>query len=378
MKKIVTILLTAVIISTITAIIPVSKAKSIVDYLKDYKFDKASHTYYLLDKKGNATVKFSGFGYVDTYWKIPSKIKGHKVTKISFPVIDEELPNKVKIPKTVKSVNKKFTDSVFFSDTVQYNDKYTKLVVNKGSYAQKYATDNGIPYYLIEEKRYYNSLAVATHIFDKNNIELKHDGTVFELPDYVYTGKAIKPKIKVKDNLTGKILKKNKDYSVQYVNNCFPGEGIIILQGKNNYLKNPIYLLFRILPGKSVIRFYDYENYIGFDFFSDMFNFSKYELRYSEDKDFSTYKSVIYCDTDCDKEVSANLKRGKTYYFKVRAIVDYYTIQRQNTDKLSDYYRKSESGVLPPIDYRCVKTVRGKWSDAYSHIWKYDKNDLNM
>ena len=50
-----------------------------------------------------------------------------------------------------------------------------------------------------------------------------------------YTGKAITPKVKVKDAATGKKLTQGKQYSVSYENNVDAGTGTIVLTGINGY-----------------------------------------------------------------------------------------------------------------------------------------------
>ena len=50
-----------------------------------------------------------------------------------------------------------------------------------------------------------------------------------------YTGKAITPKVVVKDNATKKKLKQGKDYTVSYENNVNVGTGTIVLTGINGY-----------------------------------------------------------------------------------------------------------------------------------------------
>lgn len=50
-----------------------------------------------------------------------------------------------------------------------------------------------------------------------------------------YTGKAITPKVTVKDTSTGKKLAQNKQYKVSYENNVNAGTGTIVLTGINGY-----------------------------------------------------------------------------------------------------------------------------------------------
>ena len=50
---------------------------------------------------------------------------------------------------------------------------------------------------------------------------------------YVKTGKAIKPDVKVK--VSGKTLKKKRDYTVKYKKNKKRGTATITIKGKGNY-----------------------------------------------------------------------------------------------------------------------------------------------
>lgn len=54
-----------------------------------------------------------------------------------------------------------------------------------------------------------------------------------KVPDQKYTGKAIKPEIKLYDG--DKTLKKGKDYTVRYKDNTKPGTATVIVTGKGNY-----------------------------------------------------------------------------------------------------------------------------------------------
>ncbi len=54
-----------------------------------------------------------------------------------------------------------------------------------------------------------------------------------ETVNYVYNGKAIKPKVKLYEGTN--LLKKNKDYTVKYENNINAGEASIIVNGKGKY-----------------------------------------------------------------------------------------------------------------------------------------------
>ena len=310
--------------------------------------DKVSGTYYELDSKGNAIVTWYYYNYQQTkYWKIPSKIKGHTVTKIKFPKLAYQLPEKVKIPKTVKSVNKYFTKSVF---NVQDFDRYTgTLVVNKNSYAHKYAIKNEIKYYLIEEKRYYSRLFDDVNIYDTKGKKLKN----YDLPNYTHTGVEVKPKFTLKRKDTGKVLKKNVDYTVKYNNNILTGEGVAIVKGKGNYFRSASFLFFKIIPAKPyAFDFGNFSERLLITAYTDA-SYVEYEVIYSTDKDFTNYKKVI-----CKPDIYLyNLNKNKTYYFKVRAIVNCCGFMRETNQKLHP-------------DYSINYTLKGRWSDVVSYSFK--------
>ena len=319
--------------------------------------DKASGTYYELDSKGNAIVTWYYYNYQQTkYWKIPSKIKGHTVTKIKFPKRAYQLPEKVKIPKTVKSVNKYFTKSVFSIALVESTRKVTKLVVNKGSYAQKYAMTNYIKYYLLEEKRYYSSLLDDVYVYDTKGRQLKSGSRNYDLPNYTYTGKEVKPKFTFKQKSTGKVLKKNVDYTVKYYNNIIPGEAVAVVTGKKNYFRLGQKIYFKIVPEKAkTLSFYDYDDrasvYGSYDC-----TYAEYEIIYSTDKDFKNYKKII----DRYPEI-VNSDNIKTYYVKMRAIV--------NCNGLNRSYVYFDKETME-YDYTLNYTLKGRWSDVFTFTFK--------
>lgn len=82
---------------------------------------------------------------------------------------------------------------------------------------------------------YYDELKVVTT--DKTTVDVEgtiKEGIWFkEIPDQVYTGKAIKPEVQVYDDAKPLTLK--KDYTVTYKNNTKAGQADIIIKGKGNY-----------------------------------------------------------------------------------------------------------------------------------------------
>lgn len=69
--------------------------------------------------------------------------------------------------------------------------------------------------------------------------------TVADIEDETYTGMSVKPELVVE--LDGKILKRNRDYSVSYSNNINAGTGKVIIEGEGDY-SGEIEKTFRIMP----------------------------------------------------------------------------------------------------------------------------------
>ncbi len=94
---------------------------------------------------------------------------------------------------------------------------------------------------------YYDELKIVTT--DKTTVDIEgtiKEGIWFkEIPDQVYTGKAIKPEVQVYDD--AKLLTPKKDYAVTYKNNTKAGQADIIIKGKGNYSQT-IEGHFNILP----------------------------------------------------------------------------------------------------------------------------------
>ena len=349
MKKLLSIIMAGVMLITMLILIPSAGAKSQKEY-----YDKASGTYYTLNSKGNAVVTHTSVYYTD-YWKIPSKLNGHKVTKIAFTETYEDIPNKVRIPKTVTSINNKFKKSVFMI-MLDRNSKVTKLVVSKGSYAHKYAMTNYIEYYLLEEKRYYSTLLADVYVYDTKGRQLKSSSRNYDLPNYTYTGKEVKPKFTFKQKSTGKVLKKNVDYTVKYYNNIIPGEAVAVVTGKKNYFRLGQKIYYKIVPEKAKkLSFYDYDDrasvYGSYDC-----TYAEYEIIYSTDKDFKNYKKII----DRYPEI-VNSDNIKTYYVKMRAIVNCNGFNRSYV-----YFDKETM----EYDYTLNYTLKGRWSDVFTFTFK--------
>ncbi len=129
-----------------------------------------------------------------------------------------------------------------------------------------------------------------------------------------YNGKAQKPKVTV--ICKGKSLALGNDYQVTYKNNKNVGQGKAYITGMNQYTGSKV-VSFGIHPGKNKIT--KLTNKAGRKIvvkFSKSKGGKNYEVYYSLNKSFKSAKKAASKKTTCTLK---NLKKGKTYYVKVRS-----------------------------------------------------------
>lgn len=131
-----------------------------------------------------------------------------------------------------------------------------------------------------------------------------------------YTGKAIKPTVKV--TLSGKTLKKGADYTVAYKNNKAIGKASVTVKGEGNYTGS-VSKTFAINPkavslasltagkGKLTVKWKKGTGGAG------------YQLQYGLKKNFKSAITVKITKTATVSRVLKKLKSGKTYYVRIRS-----------------------------------------------------------
>ena len=133
----------------------------------------------------------------------------------------------------------------------------------------------------------------------------------------VYTGKAIKPKLTVK--VDGTELTPDTDYTVEYKNNKKVGVATVTVTGTGNYT-GMAQATFKINPAevkspsvtagkkKLTVKWkYDKKN-----------DYDGYEIEYSLKKNFKNAKTVTIKKPKTTSTVIKSLKKGKTYYVRIR------------------------------------------------------------
>jgi hypothetical protein len=137
---------------------------------------------------------------------------------------------------------------------------------------------------------------------------------VTAIPDQVYTGKNVKPGVKV--TLAGKTLAAHTDYVVSYVNNIKIGTATAIITGKGEY-KDTVKKAFRIIPKAiSVKSLKAGKNKFTLKWKKSS-GITKYQIRYrlSSAKAWNTV-SVAAKTTS---KVVSKLKTGKKYQVQIRS-----------------------------------------------------------
>ena len=362
MKKLLALLLTLIMAVSVVAVAPTVSAESSVY--------KSNYCCYTLDKKGYATViDFYNYKGIckkyGSYWKIPSKLRGHTVKKIILDMDYDKCPEnefpfkKVRIPKTVtyiknlaKYIRERGYDHEWYYNTGVYN---SLIVCDEGSRAESYARQCGLDY-SIKGNIYGDIAYLGTYGF-KYNIDKKYRNS----KGYLYmkfNGK--ERNIKFTISRGKQVLKPNRDYTVKYVNNINPGKAYAMIIGKGKFYGVSC-LDYDIKPTKPKVTVHQSESYTYAYFDNILYeaNCGEYIGQYSETSDFKKHKTFGWNNKLSD------LKKGKTYYFRCRFKthgvayhIDFYTgrnIKYSQITFASYYYPQYSS-----------------WSDVKAVKIKYD------
>ena len=193
------------------------------------------------------------------------------------------------IPSGVKSIG----ENVFnYQDDEGDHPVKAIFIVEDGSYAQKYAKENGL------------------------TVRIDLSKAKVTVADQVVTGKSLKPAMKVV--LNKKTLKSGKDYKVSYKANKAVGTATVTVTGMGGYAGTATGS-FAINP-KPVAGL---KLEAGAKRLTASWNKVKgitgYQLQYSLKKGFAPAKKVTIAEADTVSKVIKFLQSGKTYYVRIRA-----------------------------------------------------------
>ncbi|MBR1751897.1 MAG: leucine-rich repeat protein [Ruminococcus sp.] len=171
---------------------------------------------------------------------------------------------------------------------------FFKIICIKGSQADKYAKDNEF------KVSYKKTMAFA-------NVKVN---------DKVFTGKPQKPAVTVK--FGKKTLKKGTDYTVSYKNNKKIGTATVTVKGKGSYT-GKVSKTFKINPKKTTVKKLTTPKTKQLKVtYKKVSGVTGYQITYSTSSKYtkSTTKTVNVTSTS---KTIKSLKKGKTYYVKVRS-----------------------------------------------------------
>ncbi|MBR1752190.1 MAG: leucine-rich repeat protein [Ruminococcus sp.] len=139
--------------------------------------------------------------------------------------------------------------------------------------------------------------------------------TVTGISDRLYTGSAYKPAPTVK--LNGKTLKKGTDYTVSYKNNKAIGKATVTITGKGAY-NGKVTKTFMIYPKPTTIKSLTSPKTKQIKVVcKKTTGVTGYQISYSTSKKFTKSATKTVNVTSTSKTIKS-LKKGKTYYVKVR------------------------------------------------------------
>lgn len=193
------------------------------------------------------------------------------------------------IPSGVKNIGE---NAFVYQDHDGDHPVKAVFIVEEGSYAQKYAKKNDLTV----------------------RIDLSKAKVTVEAQ--VYTGKALKPDVRVV--LNQKTLRAGKDYKVSYKTNKAIGTATVTVTGQGVYAgtatgafvinPKPVTGLTLTAGSKRLIASWNKVKGI-----------TGYQLQYSLKKGFAPAKKVTIAEADTVSKVIKSLQFGKTYYVRIRA-----------------------------------------------------------
>lgn len=137
---------------------------------------------------------------------------------------------------------------------------------------------------------------------------------IAKIADKTFTGKAIKPKISVK--FSDNNLKKGTDFTATYKNNKSVGTATVTIKGTGNF-NGKITKTFKIVPKKTSIKSLKSPEVKKMKAtWKKIKSASGYQLTFATNKTFT--KNVKNRYIKGTSKTIGNLKKGKTYYVKVR------------------------------------------------------------
>lgn len=298
-----------------------------------YTYNGSKATFYSIPTSdiGKATQKTADYGHK---YVQKSNYTYHwlECTKCSKVIDKAKHYNKETTTKKVFTADGKYVtacdtcDYAFKSQTVSVKlhnpngGSYKVPIVKVGSkewrenkdYAVSIVSENSkkVTYRFYKNNIYYSE-------FRKTFINLKGSAKVSSVGSQTYTGKAVKPTVKV--TVDGKTLKKGTDYKLKYENNTKIGTATVTVTGTGEKYFGVIKKTFKIIPQKPVISSIKTKTKKAMLVsWKKKSGLNGYQIIYSTNKEFKDKKTVTVSSAKNYKTIFS-LKSGKIYYVKLRS-----------------------------------------------------------
>ena len=193
-----------------------------------------------------------------------------------------------------------------WDENVGYRSDEHRVALTKGKYYLKVTGyENGESY-----------LTTGTYQLKVSQLVSVNSATVDKIKDYAYTRNYIKPTATVR--LNGTVLRNGIDYVLSYKNNYYIGTATVYINGIGDYT-GETQATFNIVPKKvslsSVKNTGKKKATVKWKYDSSV---TGYQI-YRSTKKNSGYKKVATVKSSTTSKTISKLKKGKKYYFKVRA-----------------------------------------------------------
>lgn len=192
----------------------------------------------------------------------------------------------------------------------------TKVLAVGKDYKVKYSKNKSVGTASVEVIGTGNYTGSQKTTFEIKPAAIKN-ATVTMAESVTYTGKAVKPKVKV--SFGNKKLKSGKDYTVTYTKNTAIGKASVVLQGKGNF-KGKKTISFDIgVKAPKISKVSSKSNKLKVEW-SASTEATGYEIQYSTDKTFqSKVKKKTIAKASKVSFQSGKLKKGNKYYVRIRS-----------------------------------------------------------
>lgn len=210
--------------------------------------------------------------------------------------------------------DKQYTGGQIKQDLEVYNEN---SVLKEGvdyTISYKNNVNVGVATVSIYGKNYYIDSQTFTFNIDKNTIA--NTSVKLAYSNCTYDGSPKCPNVSVQIN--GQKLISGRDYDYSYVSNNAPGTAFVVITGKGNFAGTKQVAYTISMPGSSLKKASALKKKKVLVTCSPVKGASGYQIQYSLKKNFAGAK--IKTTTKTSQKISG-LKKGKKYYFRVRAVV---------------------------------------------------------